>query len=56
MLSNIAPKLILHNADVALVSPTHLNNPIAPKIINDYILVYSLVSITSTLDYNFHTT
>ena len=56
MLLNITPKVILHDIDVALFSPTHLNNHIAPKMINDYIFVYSLVLFTSTLDYNFHTT
>ena len=56
MLLNITPKLILHDVDIALVSPTHLNNHITPKVLNDCIFVYSLVSITSTLDYNFHIT
>ena len=56
MLLNITPELILCNADVALVLPTHLNNHITPKIINDCLFVYSLVSITSSLDYNFCTT
>ena len=49
-------KLILHNADIAFVLPTYLNNHITPKMINDCIFVYSLVSITSTLDYDFCTT
>ena len=56
MLLNLIPKLTLHNADVTLVLPTYLNNHIAAGMINDYIFVYSLVSIISTLDYNFCTT
>ena len=56
MFSSIIPKLILCNADVTLVLPTYLNNHIAPNVINDCVFVYSLVLITSTLDYNFHTT
>ena len=56
MLLNLIPKLILHNADDALVLPTYLNNHIAPKMVNDCIFVYILVLITNTLDYNFCTT
>ena len=56
LLLNLIPKLILQNADVTLVLPAYLNNCIAPKMINDCIFVHSLVSITSTLDYNFYTT
>ena len=56
MLSNITLKLILHDVDIALDLPTHLDSYIAPKMINDYVFVYSLVSIASTLDCNFHTT
>ena len=56
MLLNNMPKLILHNADITPVSPTYLNNHITPKMINDCVFVYSLVLITSTLDYNFCTT
>ena len=56
MFLSIIPKHILHNADIALVLPTYPNNHIAPKMINDCIFVYSLVSITSILDYNICTT
>ena len=56
MLLNITPKHILCDVDIAIVLPTHLSNHIAPKMINDCIFVYSLVLITSTLHYNFHTT
>ena len=56
MLPNIMLKHILHEVDVALVSPTYLNNHIAPKMINDCLLVYSVVSITSTPNYNLSTT
>ena len=27
----VAPKVILHNTDIVLFSPTHANNHIAPK-------------------------
>ena len=56
MLSNIMLKHTLHDVDITLVLPTHLNKHIALKMINDCIFVYSVVSITSTPDYNFHTT
>ena len=56
MFSNIIPKHILCDVDVTLVLPTHLNNHITPKMINDCVSVYSVVSITSTPDYNFHAT
>ena len=51
MLLYITPKLISYSTDIALVLPTYLNNHIAPKMINDCIFVYSLVSNTSTLDH-----
>ena len=56
MLSNIMPKHLFHDVDVALALPPYLNNHITPKMINGCILVYSVVSITSTPDYNFCTT
>ena len=56
ILLNITLKHILRDVDVALLLPTHLNNHITPKMINDCLFVYSVVSITSTPDYNFHTT
>ena len=49
----IMPKLILYNTGITLVLLTYLNNHIAPKMINGFIFVYSLVSNTSTLDHKF---
>ena len=51
MLLNGIPKLMWHNTDVALVLLTYPNNHITPKMINDCIFVYSLVSITSDTSY-----
>ena len=51
MLLYIIPKLISYNTDVTAVSPTYLDNHIAPKMINDCIFVNSLVLNISTLDH-----